>query len=157
MKRALFALPVFIIMFVIASAQAQGPGMMDEGHHHGMGSAAPSQEDNRMVLKAPPMAKEHQKKMMREHLRSVWEIMTLMSEGKFDAASKKAHAGLGVNESMVKMCGMFGEDFKAMGIAFHESGDRLGDALATKDLSKSIAALGDTLGHCVSCHDTFKH
>ncbi len=157
MKRIFFTLSILgaASLTTAAPAQTQDSGMTGGGAH-GMGHMM-TMKDDRTALNAPPMMKEHQKKMMREHLRSVREIVGLMGEGKFEEASKKAHTGLGLTDQMDQMCGMFGEDFKTMGIAFHKSGDRLGDALATKDLKKSIAALGETLDYCVSCHDTFKH
>jgi len=49
------------------------------------------------------------------------------------------------------------ESFLTMGMAFHKSGDALGEALKSKDMNRSLAALSETLGACVSCHDTFRH
>ena len=37
-----------------------------------------------------------------------------------------------------------------------ESGDALGEALKTKDMKKSLAALNSTLTKCVACHDAYK-
>lgn len=48
------------------------------------------------------------------------------------------------------------EKATAMGIAFHKSGDELGDALSTGDLSRSLSALHTTMQYCVECHATFR-
>jgi hypothetical protein len=47
-------------------------------------------------------------------------------------------------------------DFKLLGLAFHESGDVLANTLKTKDANKSLSALQTTLGYCVQCHATFR-
>ncbi|MFQ5443362.1 MAG: hypothetical protein ACE5EK_01975 [Nitrospinales bacterium] len=58
---------------------------------------------------------------------------------------------------MKKMCNSFeNEEFKNLGLAFHKSGDELGEALKTKDITKSLRALHTTMGYCVQCHTTFR-
>jgi len=58
---------------------------------------------------------------------------------------------------MSNMCNMFNnEDFTALGLAFHKSGDSLGEALKTRDTVQSLRALQFTLGHCVQCHATYR-
>ena len=55
------------------------------------------------------------------------------------------------------MCNMFdNDDFKNMGLAFHNSGDDLGDVLQTKDTAKSLRALRSTMNYCVQCHASFR-
>lgn len=146
------------VMFMAGSALAgmHKAGMMKHHMGQGMGEQM-SGDDNRKVLNVSPMMKEHQKKNMREHLRAVEEIAALIGKSDFEAASTIAREKLGLNEEMKKMCGMFGEDFLQMGIAFHDSADRLSEVLKTKDINKSVATLGEMLGHCVNCHDTFRH
>jgi hypothetical protein len=58
---------------------------------------------------------------------------------------------------MKKMCDMFeNEEFKSLGLAFHKSGDALGEALKTKDITKSLDALHTTMGYCVQCHAAYR-
>lgn len=55
------------------------------------------------------------------------------------------------------MCDMFeNEEFKSLGLAFHKSGDALGEALKTKDITKSLDALHTTMGYCVQCHAAYR-
>jgi hypothetical protein len=101
--------------------------------------------------------KEHQLANMRSHVEAIARIVDLMSEGNFDEASVIAHAKLGLTPEMQMMCGMFNNaDFERRGRAFHQSGDALGEALHTKDLTASLRALNSTMQYCVSCHATYR-
>lgn len=80
-----------------------------------------------------------------------------MAESKFEEAAGIAHARLGLTPEMQQMCGMFGNDaFKALGLAFHKSGDDLGNALHSGDVNASLRALNKTMDYCVTCHATFR-
>jgi cytochrome c556 len=48
------------------------------------------------------------------------------------------------------------EKFKTLGLAFHKSGDDLGEALKTKDVNTSLRALNTTMQYCVECHSTYR-
>ena len=127
--------------------------MMHRNHH----AMHESIIDTRISLNLSPEMKQHQLSIMRSHVESVQSIVGLISIGDFDQASKVAHAKLGLTHEMKQMCGMFGnEQFEKLGLAFHKSGDELGNALQTKDVSKSLQALHDTMGYCVQCHATFR-
>jgi hypothetical protein len=113
--------------------------------------------DPRISLNLSPDMKQHQLANMRSHVEAVQSIVGLLSIGDFDQAAKEAHSKLGLTDEMKKMCGMFGnEKFEKFGLAFHKSGDELGNMLQTKDVSKSLQALHDTMSYCVECHATFR-
>jgi hypothetical protein len=122
-------------------------------HHQKM----PSTNDGRISLGLSPAMKQHQLSNMRSHVEAVQSIVGLLAEGLFDKASHIAHSKLGLTEEMEKMCNMFeNEDFRSLGLAFHKSGDALGDALQTRDVTESLQALHTTMGYCVQCHATFR-
>ena len=121
-------------------------------HHHGAGSP-----DKRISLELSPEMKQHQLSNMREHLAAVQAIVRAISENKFEDASKVAHARLGLTPEMQQMCGMFGnEKFTALGLAFHRSGDELGETLKTGNMNASLQAMDKTMSYCVECHATFR-
>ena len=98
--------------------------------------------DDRISLNLPPEMKQHQLSNMRSHVEAIKSIVGLMSENKFDDASKIAHAKLGLTPEMKEMCNMFdNEKFKTLGLAFHKSGDDLGEALRTKDINTSYTRI----------------
>ena len=157
MKNILLAISAFIGIVVLNAAFAAGESMQHGNHHHDMNMHDMSTMDTRTSLELPTEMKQHQLSNMREHTEAVSSIIGLMSENKFEDASKIAHAKLGLTPEMQKMCSMINnEKFMALGMAFHKSGDELGDALHTKDVNASLRALNKTMQYCVECHATYR-
>lgn len=114
-------------------------------------------DDQRTSLDLSPEMKQHQLTNMRSHVEAMQSIVGMLAEGEYDNAAQVAHSRLGLTDEMKKMCDMFDNvDFKKLGLAFHKSGDELGDALQTKDLNNSLRALHNTMGYCVQCHAKFR-
>lgn len=152
MKGILLAISVFTGTVALNVAFAAGEDMQHGNHHHDM-----SMTDTRISLGLSAEMKQHQLSNMREHTKAVGSIIGLMAENKFEDASKIAHAKLGLTPEMQKMCSMLNnEKFMALGMAFHKSGDELGDALHTKDVNASLRALNKTMQYCVECHATYR-
>lgn len=153
MKRLLMLLVALLSGGIASNSLAQDGGNMEHTHHNMQHSLS----DNRISLNLSPELKQHQLSNMRSHVEAVEAITGLLAEGKFDQASQIAHSKLGLTDDMKKMCTMFeNEKFNQLGLAFHKSGDDLGDALKSKDMAKSLHALHDTMGYCVQCHATFR-
>ncbi|OGS98316.1 MAG: cytochrome C [Gallionellales bacterium RIFCSPLOWO2_12_FULL_59_22] len=151
MKRILIAASVFVGIAVSSAAFAKDE-MMHHDHQHQMHMA-----DTRISLGLPEEMKQHQLSNMREHMEAIKSIVGLISENKLEDASKIAHARLGLTADMQAMCNMFdNKDFKALGLAFHKSGDDLGAALKTRNVNASLRALNKTMQYCVECHATYR-
>jgi cytochrome c556 len=149
MKNLLITVSAFIGVVAINVAFADDMSMH---HHHDM-----SMMDTRTSLGLSPEMKQHQLSNMREHVEAIRSIAGLIPENRFEDAAKIAHAKLGLTPEMQSMCNMFdNENFKKLGLAFHKSGDDLGDALQTKDVNVSLRALNKTMQYCVECHATFR-
>ena len=122
------------------------------GHHHDM-----SMMDMRTSLGVTGAMKQHQLANMRGHVDAIKTIVGLMADSKFEEAAKIAHDQLGLTPDMQAMCGMFNnENFEKLGLAFHKSGDELGDVLKTKDVNASLRALNRTMQYCVECHANYR-
>ena len=131
MKRILIAVSAFIGIIGLNVAFAADETMHHESHRHDM-----SMMDTRTSLELSAEMKQHQLSNMREHVDAIKTIIGFMSENKFEDASKVAHTKLGLTPEMQKMCSMFNDKkFMTLGLAFHKSGDYLGDTLQTKDLN----------------------
>lgn len=142
-----------VTVAVPAFAGENGNAMSPMEHRHMMSQA----DDTRMPLDLPPQMRQHQLANMRSHLEAVQAIIGLIGQGDFEAASGVAHSRLGLTEEMKRMCGMFrNEEFRNLGLRFHESADALGEVLKTQDLNASLNALHDTMTYCVQCHATFR-
>ena len=151
MKKILLAASAIIGIAGLNAAFAEDHTMHQE-HRHEMHMA-----DTRISLGLPAQMKQHQLSNMREHLEAIRSIAGLMAENKFEEASAIAHAKLGLTKDMQAMCNMFdNKDFKSLGLAFHKSGDDLGDALKTKDVNASLRALNKAMQYCVECHAAYR-
>jgi hypothetical protein len=149
MKKLSISVSVLVGVAAINAACADDMSMH---HHHDM-----SMPDARISLGLSPEMKQHQLSNMREHVEAIRSIVGLIPENKFEDAAKIARAKLGLTPEMQAMCNMFDNDnFKKLGLAFHKSGDELGDALQTKDVNLSLRALNKTMQYCVECHATFR-
>ena len=152
MKITSLVITAFIVTIGLNPALAAEEKMHMGNHRHNM-----STMDTRTSLALSEQMKQHQLSNMREHVEAIKSIVGLMAEKKFEDASKVAHAKLGLTPDMQSMCNMFeNENFRKLGLAFHKSGDDLGDALKTKDVNASLRALNKTMEYCVTCHATFR-
>ncbi len=144
-----------LAVLLATPAIVRGAGMdmgMGMQHHMGMQGA-----DDRTSLGLSGPMRRTQLAMMRDHLKAVSEIVSLIAARKFDEASETAHQRLGLTPRMRKMCNMFAnKQFREMGIAFHKSADHLGDVLKTGDTKASLNALHDTMNYCIACHQAFR-
>jgi len=144
-----------MIMFLAASSTVSSAKEKVHGMaHHKMAHMV---NDSRISLELSPQMKQHQLANMRSHLEAVQRIVGLIAVEKFEQASVVAHAELGLTEEMRMMCDRLGnEDFRAIGFAFHESADVLGEVLKTKDTAASLRALDTTMSYCIQCHAAFR-
>jgi hypothetical protein len=148
------ALPFAILLFAYnATAFAEDGMKMDHSamHQHLM-------MDERIPLNLVPHMKLQQLQNMRSHVAAVQAIVGHLANDEFDLAAEVAHSKLGLTEQMKMMCEHISDnqDFSKLAMAFHRSGDDLGDTLKTKDMKKSLQALQTTMNYCVQCHATFR-
>ena len=150
MKKIMMLMGILLFAGVTFNSFAEDEGSKTEHMMH-------SANDDRISLGLSPAMKQHQLSNMRSHVEAVRSIVGFLSEGSFNKASRIAHSKLGLTDEMKKMCNSFeNEAFKNLGLAFHKSGDELGEALQTKDMAKSLRALHKTMEYCVQCHATFR-
>jgi len=144
---------IFVVLGYSAFAADEGQSMKQMMHHGQM----PAGQDERISLGLSAPMRQHQLMNMRSHVQAVQSIVGLLSTGAFAKASAIAHARLGLTDEMKMMCNRFdNERFRNLGLAFHESGDKLGDVLLAGDVGESLQALHTTMGYCVECHSTFR-
>jgi hypothetical protein len=113
--------------------------------------------DNRTSLGLTANIKHRQLVNMRAQLMATQSIIGLLAEGKFEKASKISLAKFGMTDEMIQIYDLSkNEEFKLLGLSFHNSADELGTALQSKDMKKSLQALRNTMGYCVQCHNKFR-
>jgi len=91
------------------------------------------ENDSRISLNLNPMQKEHQLMNMRSHLEAVQNIISLLSDEKYDVASKVAYTKLGSTTEMQLMCSSFdNKAFEKLGMDFHKSADKMSEVFKNK-------------------------
>jgi len=151
------AIPLMTGSIFAQAEDASPPAHSGMGSAHMMHQSMSEASDKRISLGLEPQQKQHQLANMRSHLEAVQSIVGMLAENRFEEASTIAHTKLGLTPEMEAMCNMFeNKDFKAMGLAFHQSGDALGDTLKTKNLKQSLQALHTTMNYCIQCHTTYR-
>ena len=159
MKRTIILFGILFTIGASISAYAEGTehSVEEMKQHHHMMQMDEAKADGRVSLKLTPQMKQHQLANMRSHVEAVQSIVGMMAEGEFDKASAIAHNKLGLTPKMKKMCNMFdNDDFKKLGLAFHQSADELGNVLKAGNMKRSLTALHNTMSFCVQCHATFR-
>ncbi|WP_018293458.1 cytochrome c [Mariprofundus ferrooxydans] len=157
MKKAMLATSTIILMGFSIYAYAADHDPANHGMKMMHQTQMTTDQDTRISLQLSQAMKQHQLSNMRSHVEAIQSIIGLLAEEKYNEASDVAHNKLGATPEMQKMCNMFeNKDFKQRGLAFHKSGDELGDALKTGDLKQSLRALHTTMNYCVSCHATYR-
>jgi hypothetical protein len=152
MKKIVLAVSAFIGIAGFNGVFADDEIMHMGNHDHEM-----TKMDTRTSLGLSPEMKQHQLANMRAHVEAIKSIVGLMAESKFEDASIIAHTRLGLTPEMKEMCSMFNnEKFEQLGLAFHKSGDDLGNVLQTKDVNASLRALSKTMQYCVECHAAYR-
>ena len=156
MKRIMILIGLLLTTAVVATSYAKDDPVEQMSHHHMM-QMHETNIDSRISLNLPPQMKQHQLSNMRSHLVAIQDIIGFIATEDFEQASQTAHSKLGLTEEMKKMCNMFdNKSFTELGLAFHNSGDVLGDVLQGKDTVKSLQALRSTMNYCIQCHATFR-
>jgi cytochrome c556 len=122
-----------------------------------MGLTAHNIFDNRTSLGLSAKIKHRQLVNRRAQMAATQTIIGLLAGEKFEKASKIARAKLGLTDEMKQIYDLSkNDDFKTLGLAFHNSADELAVTLQTKDMKKSLQALGNTTKYCVQCHNRFR-
>ena len=113
--------------------------------------------DNRIALGLSSKVEHRLLVNMRAQMQATQTIIGLLAEGKFEKASKICHARFGLTGEMNQIYDLSrNEDFRKLGLAFHNSATELEAALQTKDMKQSLRALRNTTGFCVQCHSRFR-
>lgn len=114
--------------------------------------------DTRTPVPLLPMMANHQKQNMRDHLAAVQEIIAAAAKDDFDAV-ETAVGRIGFSEQMGQMCEHMGSGapgFAETALRFHRNASKIGDAAGKHDRQQVLTLLGQTLGECTGCHQTYK-
>jgi hypothetical protein len=126
--------------------------------------ASAQTEDARELVKFPPAAEINLRLEMRDNLRALNEILSLVAEGKLVEASSVAEKELG-QSAMGKhrsqpMAARPGPHMPAamhaIGMDGHKAASDFAKIAATGDRDKTLAALPSLTTACVVCHSVYR-
>jgi len=133
----------------------------------GAGFNAQAQEDDREMVQFPEMMQEHMLSNMRDHLRTLEEIMTALADGRIDKAVEVAEARLGMSSlelhGAAHLAKFMPPPMQAMGTELHHAASRFVIAVQNADTEQTFksqqqvfAALGDVTAACNACHSAYR-
>jgi len=133
----------------------------------GAGFNVQAQEDNREMVQFPEMMQQHMLSNMRDHLRTLEEIMSALADGKSDKAVEIAEARIGMSSLEMHGAAQLAEfmppPMQAMGTELHHAASRFVIAVQNADTEQTFksqqavfAALGDVVATCNACHSSYR-
>jgi cytochrome c556 len=133
----------------------------------GLGLASHASEDDRELVKLPPMMQEHMLANMRDHLAAIEEILGELASGNVDEASAIAENRLGMSSLSLhgaKHLGKFmPEAMGAIGTQMHHAASRFSIVAQDAELNAGktpqrevYKALQEITGNCNACHRAYR-
>ncbi len=126
---------------------------------------APATEgDSRIAVEMPVMMQDHMRANMRDHLRSINEILNFLAAGQYDAAADIAEKRIGMSSleahGASHMAGFMPKGMQDKGTAMHQAASRFAvtaqEAGVTRDLPRALGALNQVTMQCVACHAGYR-
>lgn len=121
-------------------------------------SMTTSTSDKRRALKMTKEMSIHQLQNMRDHLEAITGIVEAMATKDYKQMELESKR-LASSPQMKMMCSHMGKatpGFTQMGLALHQTADKLVHAAKKKNYDQFVTLLGRTLKTCTSCHSSFK-
>lgn len=126
----------------------------------GIYSNAYANEDTRIFVDMPKMMQEHQLANMRDHLKSINEILLNMGNGDLDKAAEIAEARLGMSSLSLHgashMAKVIPKEMAEIGTNMHKAASRFALKAEEGDSLTAYKALQKVTAACVTCHATYK-
>ncbi|MBK8523464.1 MAG: cytochrome c [Betaproteobacteria bacterium] len=121
-------------------------------------------EDMRELVKFPPAAEVNLRLEMRNNLRALNDILSLVADGKLAEASVAAETELGQSamgkhrsQPMAARPGPhMPQAMHAIGMDGHKAASEFARIAATGDRDKTLAALPSLTTACVACHYSYR-
>jgi hypothetical protein len=133
----------------------------------GLGLASHASEDDRELVKLPPMMQEHMLANMRDHLVAIEEILGELASGNVDEASAIAENRLGMSSLSLHGAEHLGkfmpEAMGAIGTQMHRAASRFSIAAQDAELNAGktsqrevYKALQEITENCNACHRAYR-
>ena len=147
----------------LAVLLATGLAVGQHSHDHG-GSGNDAPKDARIAVQFPDEIKSHTLTSMREHLLIIAQLQSALATEKYDEAAKIAEFKLGMSSlaehGAHESSKFMPKGMQEAGTSMHRSASQFaieaGNAAATGDGKKALAALAMVTQACVACHAGYR-
>ena len=117
-------------------------------------------EDTRQKVELPPMMQQHMLANMRDHLKSMNEILVAMGKGELDRAADIAEQRLGMSSleshGASHMAQYMPEGMRRAGTGMHKAASRFARKAQEGELLPAYQMLPEITSACVACHSAYR-
>ena len=119
-----------------------------------------AEDDMRELVQFPEMMQQHMMKNMRDHLKSIDEILTSLGLADLDTAAQIAEQRLGMSSldshNASHMAKFMPEGMRQAGISMHKAASRFALKAEEVELLPAYKLLSEITSACVSCHAAYR-
>ena len=119
-----------------------------------------AEDDMRELVQFPEMMQQHMMKNMRDHLKSINEILTSLGIGDLDTAAQIAEQRLGMSSldshNASHMAKFMPEGMRQAGTSMHKAASRFALKAEEGELLPAYKLLSEITSSCVSCHAAYR-
>jgi hypothetical protein len=123
-------------------------------------SSAAGAADSRELVRLPEMMQEHMLANMRDHLRTLDEILGDVAEDQWDRAADVAEHRLGMSSLAAHdarhMAEFMPQAMQAMGLNMHRAASRFAVTVQEGDRTAACRGLRAITAACVACHAAYR-
>ena len=119
-----------------------------------------AEEDTRELVQFPEMMQQHMMRNMRDHLKSINEILSSLGIGDLDTAAQIAEQRLGMSSleshNASHMAKFMPEGMRQAGTSMHKAASRFALKAEEGELLPAYKLLSEITSACVACHAAYR-
>jgi len=123
-------------------------------------SVSIAEVDTREFVQLPEMMQQHMMKNMRDHLKSINEILSSLASDDLDTAAQVAEQRLGMSSleshDASHMAKFMPEGMRQAGTSMHKAASRFALKAQEGDLLAAYKILPEITSACVACHAAYR-
>jgi hypothetical protein len=119
-----------------------------------------AEDDSRELVQFPEMMQQHMMANMRDHLKSINEILSSLGSGDLDTAAQIAEQRLGMSSlgshNASHMAKFMPESMRQAGTSMHKAASRFALKAEEGELLPAYKLLSEITSACVACHAAYR-
>jgi len=125
-----------------------------------MSSIIIADEDSRQLVELPEMMQKHMMTNMRDHLKTIDEILIHLSNNKMDKAASIAEHRIGMSSleshNASHMAKFMPKGMRQAGTNMHKAASRFALKAEEGELLEAYKVLAEVTSSCVACHSAYR-